>query len=326
MNVVYTLGAVSLGALVISTVYLWHLLRELPLARRAVNLLMPASQIIFVASAFLLRPHFAAWEAVALLAAAMGVVCACLNPLFFRSLLDAERAGIEAERAALLEDQVAAQEHYALLMRRTQAEGDRMRTELDAQLAQVEAALATGDDAAALTHLAGAAEVVRTPDDRFCEHPVVDALLAAKAAWCAEEGVELDADATVPATSPPLYVYLLRSSPTRSTTPCTPAPRYRPASAGSGSARTPRRATSCWRSRTRSPRWAHRPAMRTPTGQPTTAASTQAQPRALPPKPHTPPPRRAHSPATGSASPSCARSSSGATATSPARARTASLP
>ncbi|MBM6908299.1 MULTISPECIES: GHKL domain-containing protein [Collinsella] len=198
MNIVYALGAVSFGALAVSTVYLWWLLRELPLARRAVNLLMPASQILFVASAFLLRPHFAAWEAVALLAAAMGVVCACLNPLFFRSLLDAERAGIEAERAALLEDQVAAQEHYALLMRRTQAEGDRVRTELDAQLAQVEAALATGDDAAALTHLAGAAEVVRTPDDRFCEHPVVDALLAAKAAWCAEEGVELDADATVP--------------------------------------------------------------------------------------------------------------------------------
>lgn len=198
MNIIYALGAVSFGALAVSTVYLWWLLRELPLARRAVNLLMPASQILFVASAFLLRPHFAAWEAVALLAAAMGVVCACLNPLFFRSLLDAERAGIEAERAALLEDQVAAQEHYALLMRRTQAESDRVRTELDAQLAQVEAALAADDDAAALTHLAGAAEVVRTPDNRFCEHPVVDALLAAKAAWCAEEGVELDADATVP--------------------------------------------------------------------------------------------------------------------------------
>ena len=191
-------GGAAVVALACSAAYLWHLLRELPLSRRIINLLMPASQIAFVACSFALKAYFSHGDLIVALAASTGIICAALNPMLFRGLLDAEQADMEAERAKLLEDQVTAQRHYALLMQQAECEAMRIRAELDAELAGVERALAQGDIVSAQEHLAEAAYAVRTPDNRRCQHPVVDALLAAKAAWCAEEGIRLDVEATVP--------------------------------------------------------------------------------------------------------------------------------
>lgn len=198
MTAIVALGAGAVVALCCSAAYLWRLLRTLPLSRRIVNLLMPLSQIAFVICSFMLRPYFVHWNLIAFLAAVTGIICAALNPMFFKSLLDAERADIEAERAALLEDQVAAQEHYVLLMQQTQREAARIRTELDAELAGVEEALDAGDAASAQAHLAGAVHAVRTPQGRRCQHPVVDALLAAKDLWCREQNIDLTIEAEVP--------------------------------------------------------------------------------------------------------------------------------
>lgn len=202
MTMLRALGAAAVLSLTVSACYLWRLLRDMPLSRRLVNLLMPASQIVLVACAYALRPYFAAWNVVALLAALTGMVCAGLNPLFFRSLLAAERADVEAERADLLESQVAAQEHYALLMRRTQGEAERVREELDRELAGVEEALVAGDAESARAHLEGAVGAMRPPAAPYCAHPVVAAILSAKAAWCAESGCGFDADVTVPDSLP----------------------------------------------------------------------------------------------------------------------------
>lgn len=198
MTAIVALGAIAVVALCCSAAYLWRLLRALPLSRRIVNLLMPLSQIAFVVCSFMLRPYFIHWSMIAFLAAVTGIICAALNPMFFKSLLDAERADIEAERATLLEDQVAAQEHYVLLMQQTRREAARIRTELDAELAGVEEALDAGDAASAQAHLAGAVHAVRTPQGRRCQHPVVDALLAAKDLWCHEQSIDLTIEAEVP--------------------------------------------------------------------------------------------------------------------------------
>lgn len=198
MTAIVALGAGAVVALCCSAAYLWRLLRTLPLSRRIINLLMPLSQIAFVICSFMLRPYFVHWNLIAFLAAVTGVICAALNPMFFKSLLDAERADIEAERAALLEDQVAAQEHYVLLMQQTQREAARIRTELDAELAGVEEALDADDAASAQAHLAGAVHAVRTPQGRRCQHPVVDALLAAKDLWCREQNIDLTIETEVP--------------------------------------------------------------------------------------------------------------------------------
>lgn len=198
MNSLIVLGAIAVGALAVSAAYLMHLLRALPLPRRLLNLLMPASQIAFVVCAFSLRPYFGHWQTMAFSAALMGIACAALNPLFFQTLLAAERADREAERAELLEGQIAAQKHYDLLMRRMRNEADRVRADLDRELAGIEQALAIGDTDALQTHLNGATFAVRTPEALRCAHPVVAALLNAKTAWCTDQHIELSISAEVP--------------------------------------------------------------------------------------------------------------------------------
>ena len=112
------LGAASVVLLLASAAYLWRLLRDIPVSRRVVNMLMPASQIILVICAFALKPYFEWWDVAALLVSFVGIAGAFLNLLFFKGLLDAEKADAEADRVSFLEDQIALQEQYAALAER----------------------------------------------------------------------------------------------------------------------------------------------------------------------------------------------------------------
>ena len=58
MRGVYTLGSVSIALLVGSGAYLWHLLRGVSLPRRALNMLLPLSQVAFVAYALSLSAAY----------------------------------------------------------------------------------------------------------------------------------------------------------------------------------------------------------------------------------------------------------------------------
>lgn len=192
------LGAASVASLLASAAYLWRLLRDIPISRRVVNMLMPASQIILVICAFALKPYYEWWDVAALLVSFVGIAGAFLNLLFFKGLLDAEKADAEAERVSFLEDQLALQEQYAALAESRRDAAARVRHDLDAQLARVEEALAAGDSEAACAHVADANRAICAPQERRCQHPVVDALLAAKVAWCARERISVEVEATVP--------------------------------------------------------------------------------------------------------------------------------
>ncbi len=198
MTVAYVLCAAALAALAVTTARLWSMLAEVAPARRMLNMLYPASQMLAVAFAVWLVGAYAFGRDAAVFVALLGMVCAVLDPVLFRSVLTAERADREAARARLLEEQVAAQKRHADLAQRGAAQADELRVKLLRELEGLEAALAAGDVARADGALAGAEYVVRPPEKRFCEHPAVDALLAAKAAQCAEAGVELGVAAAVP--------------------------------------------------------------------------------------------------------------------------------
>lgn len=202
VEALYALGAVSVAALLASGAYLWRLLRGVPLGRRLADLLMPASQIALVACVFALRSYFAHWETIALAVVPMGIVAAILNPLFFKGLLGAERAEAEARRVAFLEDQLSTQRQYAALMQRTREEAAHVRVALDALLARIGKALAAGDAETVRSRIAAAEQALRLPQRRYCQHPVADALLSAKAAWCDRERIPLEVDAAVPSDLP----------------------------------------------------------------------------------------------------------------------------
>lgn len=199
MSAVYPLGAIAVMALVATAVYLWFLLRDFSLARRAANLLLPVSQLACVIYAICMAVSYEWSESSALFVAVVGIVCAVCDPLLYRTMLRAERVERERQRARLLEEQVEAQAGHLAQARRAEAQAADVRQRLDDELALLDQALASGDDAAAREHLVGAEKLVSAPGERACQHPAADALLMAKVQRCRERGIRLEIDAEIPA-------------------------------------------------------------------------------------------------------------------------------
>lgn len=199
MSAAYALGAIAVAALVATAIYLWFLLRDFPLPRRAANLLLPISQVTCVAYALGMAGAYDLGEASALFTSIVGIVCAVCDPLLYRSVLRAERVGLERQRVRLLEGQVEAQADHLAQVRRAEARAVGVRRRLDGELSLLDAALAAGDDEAVRTCLADAEGLVRASGEHACQHPAVDALLMAKAQRCRELGIRLTLEAEVPA-------------------------------------------------------------------------------------------------------------------------------
>lgn len=194
------IGAV--GVLIAAMVVFLVMLRKAPAYRRWANLLLPASQLVF--ALFLLGmvvayglPGWALW-----LIAATCLACAGADVLLLKALAKAEQADMVAERARLLDEQVAAQaEQRACLEADVQA-ARQARGRLSAELDRVDALLA-GDELsevpAQLTHVM---EVAEGRASRFCEHRVVDALIAAKSRAFAANNIRFEAHLEVPDSLP----------------------------------------------------------------------------------------------------------------------------
>lgn len=78
-----------------------------------------------------------------------------------------------------------------------------MRVQIRGQLERISQALDANDASEVRALLGNTAEALRTPAGHFCAHPVVDALLAAKAQRCRELGIPLDIQAERPRAEPP---------------------------------------------------------------------------------------------------------------------------
>lgn len=198
MSAAHLLGAVAVAALAATAVYLWFKLCDFSLARRMANLLLPVSQLACVVCALGVAGAYGLGEVPVLFASIVGIVCAVCDPLLYRNVLRAERAGRERERACFLAEQVEAQAHHLAQARRAEAEAADIRQRLDGELALLDEALARGSDAAACEHLADAEDVLGVSDEHICQHPAADALLMAKAQRCDERGIRLKMDVAIP--------------------------------------------------------------------------------------------------------------------------------
>lgn len=197
MNAAAFFCAVSMLALLGSGAYLWHFLDELPPKRRALNLLYPLSQLLVVG--FLLATSLRyKLAAAAIMGTVLALAFVVLDPILFKSLLAAERAGREAELVRLLKGQVKAQQEHACLMAISANNAQELRGRFCKQVAHIEQALANGDAPAAKAQLAIAEDVISSSATRYCQHPAADALLGAKASRCEECGIDLKLNARIP--------------------------------------------------------------------------------------------------------------------------------
>lgn len=198
MRGVYTLGSVSIALLVGSGAYLWHLLRGVSLPRRALNMLLPLSQVAFVAYALSLSAAYEYGPIASQLSSLVGIACAIGNPLLYRSLLDAEHLELERERAQFLEEQTSLQERHLEETVEAGREASEIRTRLDRELALLEDALADGSAETAERLLDDAERVVQPSGEHVCEHQAADALIVSKLRHARESGIRASVRAEIP--------------------------------------------------------------------------------------------------------------------------------
>lgn len=194
----YAPGALSVVALGLSAGYLWHLLGDVPAARRLGNLLLPGSQLLGVVTVHLAAPAYDSGLVAMWVSAAIGVLCALCDLPLYRALLDAEELERERARTRILTQQVEVQRRALDDARAAAAEGAIIRERLIRELAEVEGALGRDDPDAVDEHLAGADRVLALPRAHVCQHPAADAILRAKLDEAERAGVRVTCSARLP--------------------------------------------------------------------------------------------------------------------------------
>ena len=198
MNTTSALVALSATVLTLSAAYLWHALRDVSVARRLGNLLLPGSQLLCVLALYAIAQPDGFWEVPVCMASVIGIVSALGSLSLYRSAWDAENLEYEQERARFLEEQMIAQKRAAKRMAVVTTEAREIRARLLCELSLVEEALAHADGAAARGHLAGAGDLLAAPRTHACQHPAADAIIMSKLDKAEEAGVRTSISAQLP--------------------------------------------------------------------------------------------------------------------------------
>jgi len=121
----------------------------------------------------------------------LGAACVPVDVILLRALRQLSQRRLSRERARMLSEQLERQKlHYADLSRDMEAARE-IRGGIAAELRKAYAFLEERKDEEARRRLDGALETVAGHSRRFCDHPVVDALMADKSRLCGELGIRL---------------------------------------------------------------------------------------------------------------------------------------
>lgn len=198
-TVALALSWVAAGAFVVASCALLVLARRLSLQKRLVYLLFPTNQLAMALFALWGEEHYGLPDTAVVATGAIALASAAYDVWLFRHIAVAERDSEAAYTARLLAEQLDAQAKHAELLQADAARADAMREQIRETLTAAAACLDSGDERATRELLDSAADTLRKPGGHYCAHPVLDALLAAKARRCQDEGVTLHAQADVPA-------------------------------------------------------------------------------------------------------------------------------
>lgn len=169
-------------------------LRGVATSRLLINLLFPLSQLCIVAFLFF---HAIAYDLslwMFALVAIVGILCGPVDLLLFKALEESEKRELSRERVRLLEEQLQAQEEYLQRLAADIEEARRIREDVGRELAAVDELLEQCEAERASQGLMRAVSLMDPVRKRSCEHRVVDALVAMKAAACEESGIRLELD------------------------------------------------------------------------------------------------------------------------------------
>ena len=190
-------GMATLGIAVKSGA-LWHMLRDTKRARRLTNLLYPLSQILCAVFALAGCYVMDLETPLVALVGLFSLGCLGYDALLFRRLVTAERTEMAELKNVLLAEQLDAQDKREAEIEGELERAKHVREDMVEKMERLEQALAENDLESAARMLAQADVALGQRAGRYCENPSLDALLAAKAARCAELGIPFAVNVAVP--------------------------------------------------------------------------------------------------------------------------------
>ena len=190
-------GTATLGIAVESGV-LWHMLRDTKRARRLTNLLYPLSQILCAVFALAGCYVMELGTPLVALVGLFSLGSLGYDALLFRRLVTAERTEMAVLKNVLLAEQLDAQDKRGAEIEGELERARHVREDMVEKMERLQKALAENDLGSAARMLAQADAALGQRAGRYCENPSLDALLAAKAARCAELDIPFTANVAVP--------------------------------------------------------------------------------------------------------------------------------
>lgn len=195
MNLRCAVAILVVAALMGATALFAHRLDRVSPLRWWMNVLIPGMQALFMALLLAVYIMFdvAVWHYA--LVAAAGVLCVVIDVNLLKALRTSEEHELAKERTRMLKQQLTLQRAHFEQLESDVSYACATQERIAAGLDTVRRVLFAGDGAAVV----GAAELraqllgTMSPDLRtqVCEHPALDALLAAKRDMCEKQGIRL---------------------------------------------------------------------------------------------------------------------------------------
>lgn len=164
-------------------------------------LLFPLSQLVLLwrlTMQILATGHINPWG---LVAAALFLLCVGTDILLFKTLRQSTQHEISVKRQQLMEHSLAAQRQRGEALRQEAEQAAGIRLELTARLEKAAELLHRRQWEDTCRCMDSAAELYPTPE-RYCAHPVADAILTEKLALCQKENIPVDCRLQIPANLP----------------------------------------------------------------------------------------------------------------------------
>lgn len=186
-----------LASLLVATVVMFVRQSEATLSRRFLNMLFPLSQFVALVLIFWFVFTYGLDDVFLVVGILSAAICIVTDITLSKMLQDAEEKELAEERVRILREQVTMQEEYYVHLSQEMDEAEKVRARIARELDEADEFLRQEEGKRAVEQLKATVDMMEG-SEHYCEHRVVDALLATKTVACDAMGVHTEFKLSVP--------------------------------------------------------------------------------------------------------------------------------
>lgn len=171
------------------TIALMHFLKGSNLSRKLVNALLPLSQIALSVYIFIVSFVYNLPIWLCVVTTVLSIACGIGDIALFKAFATAERKDLAEGRSRLLENQIKIQSESQKQLMYESEKAQVVRAEVALELDEVERLLDQREAKQAACGLMHAVDKMTVPSQFYCDHLVVDALVAKKQQLCEQANI-----------------------------------------------------------------------------------------------------------------------------------------